>query len=159
MRTFQGFISEAFKAYKNSIGEMYDQPMPRAPSPTKPNTRSPESIEGAKREQNLPNPTKLTKTKRDIKHQKELERKALENIGSGKPSVGKSLEQMKAELKQKRIDTFGSNNPMRHRDEPEEYAGELPRQPRQPRPRSSQPPAPPRKVKKTPPPSPVKKKD
>ena len=141
------------KTFKEFVAEMYDQPMPRASGVPKPK-RTPESRKAAKRERDLPNSAKLQRTEKDIAHQKDLQKKALHNIKTGNTSsstakVGKSLEQMKAELAAQRIKTFGADNPMKHKDEPEKYKHELPK------PKAA--PASPRKVKRTPPAAPIKK--
>jgi len=133
MRTFQEFISEASKTYPSSVNQvavrkkekeerktarddMYSKPMTRAPGGPEPK-RTPETKAAAERERNLPNSTKLRKTEKDISHQKGLEKQALHNIRTGNTSsstakVGKSLEQMKAELAAQRIKTFGSEHPL-----------------------------------------------
>ncbi|NDB82640.1 MAG: hypothetical protein EB127_07855 [Alphaproteobacteria bacterium] len=171
MKTFNEFISEASRQRPRGVSDdMYSQPMrthasARAPGSRKTPKERKELRAAAERVKNLPNPTKLTKTERDIAHQKELEKQALHNIRTGNTSsstakVGKSLEQMKADLAAQRMNTFGSDNPMRHKDEPKNYAHELPQQipARNPPSSTSRPvPAKPRRVKKTPPPSPVKK--
>jgi hypothetical protein len=134
------------KTFKEFVAEMYDQPMPRASGVPKPK-RTPESRKAAERERNLPNSAKLRKTEKDISHQKELEKQALDNIRSGNTSsstakVGKSLEQMKAELAAQRKFTFGSEHPL----------GPAPT----PKPRPA-PAAPTKKTKRTPPAAPIKK--
>ena len=171
MRTFQEFISEASKTYPSSVNQvavrkkekkdrktagddMYSKPMPRAPGGPEPK-RTPESTAAIKRRENLPPETKLGNIEKGIAHQKGLEKQALDNIRSGNTSsstakVGKSLEQMKAELRQQRMDTFGSDNPMKHQDEPGKYAHELPK----PKPAPA---APIKKTKRTPPAAPIKK--
>jgi len=133
MKTFQEFISEASKTYPSSVNQvavrkkekeerktarddMYSKPMTRAPGGPEPK-RTPETKAAAERERNLPNSTKLRKTEKDISHQKGLEKQALHNIRTGNTSsstakVGKSLEQMKAELAAQRIKTFGSEHPL-----------------------------------------------
>jgi hypothetical protein len=175
MKTFQEFISEASKTYPSSVNQVAVRkkekkdrktagPMPRAPGRLEPR-RTPESRAAIKRRKNLPNSTKLRNIENDIKHQKDLETQALDNIRTGNTSsstatVGKSLEQMKAELAAQRKHTFGSLNPMRHKDEPEKYAHELPQQIPARKPPSSTPrpaPAAPRKVNRTPPDAPIKK--
>ena len=131
------------KTFKEFVAEMYDQPMPRASGVPKPK-RTPESMAAAKRERDLPNSTKLQRTEKDIEHQKDLQKKALGNITSGNtppPTEGKSLEQMKAELRKKRIETFGHEHPL----------GPAPT----PKPRPA--PAAPRKVNRTPPAAPIKR--
>jgi hypothetical protein len=104
------------KTFKEFVAEMYDQPMPRASGVPKPK-RTPESKAAAKRERDLPNSAKLQRTEKDIEHQKDLQKKALHNIKTGNTSsstakVGKSLEQMKAELAAQRIKTFGHEHPL-----------------------------------------------
>jgi len=133
MKTFQEFISEASKTYPSSVNQvavrkkekeerktarddMYSKPMTRAPGGPEPK-RTPETKAAAERERNLPNSTKLRKTEKDISHQKGLEKQALHNIRTGNTSssaakIGKSLEQMKAELAAQRIKTFGSEHPL-----------------------------------------------
>lgn len=164
MRTFQEFISEASKTYPSSVNQvavrkkekeerktarddMYSKPMTRAPGGPEPK-RTPETKAAAERERNLPNSTKLRKTEKDISHQKGLEKQALHNIRTGNTSsstakVGKSLEQMKAELAAQRKHTFGHEHPL----------GPAPT----PKPRPA--PAAPRKVNsnRTPPAAPIKK--
>jgi hypothetical protein len=188
MRTFQEFVSEASKIYPSSVNQdavrekekndrrtarddMYSPPMrthASAPAPGGPEPRrTPESRAAIKRRENLPPETKLRNIENDIARQAELKKQALHNISTGNTSsstatVGKSLEQMKAELRRKRIETFGPNNPMKHKDEPEEYAHELPQQIPARKPPSSTPrpaPAAPRKVNsnRTPPAAPIKK--
>ena len=171
MRTFQEFISEASKTYPSSVNQvavrkkenekrktarddMYSKPMTRAPGGPEPK-RTPKSTAAIKRRENLPPETKLRNIEKDEAHQKGLETQALHNIRTGNTSsstatVGKSLEQMKAELAAQRIKTFGSDNPMKHKDEPEKYKHELPA----PRPA----PAAPRKVNTTPPDAPTKRR-
>jgi len=127
MRTFQEFISEASKTYPSSVNQVAVRkkenedrktagPMPRAPGRLEPR-RTPESRAAAEREKNLPPETKRTKIEADIARQAELEKQALHNIRTGNTSsstakVGKSLEQMKAELAAQRIKTFGSEHPL-----------------------------------------------
>jgi len=181
MRTFQEFISEASKTYPSSVNQvavrkkeneegktarddMYSKKMTRAPGGPEPE-RTPESTAAIKRRENLPPETKLRNIENDEAHQKGLKTQALHNITTGNTSsstakVGKSLEQMKAQLRQQRMDTFGSDNPMKHQDEPEKYAHELPQQIPARKPPSSTPkaaPASPRKVKRTPPAAPIKR--
>jgi hypothetical protein len=163
MRTFQEFISEASKTYPSSVNQvavrkkekeerktarddMYSKPMTRAPGGPEPK-RTPETKAAAERERNLPNSTKLRKTEKDISHQKGLEKQALHNIRTGNTSssaakIGKSLEQMKAELAAQRIKTFGSEHPL----------GPAPT----PKPRPA-PAAPIKKTKRTPPAAPIKR--
>lgn len=171
MKTFNEFISEASRQRPRGVSDdMYSQPMrthasARAPGSRKTPKERKELRAAAERVKNLPNPTKLTKTERDIAHQKELEKQALHNIRTGNTSsstakVGKSLEQMKADLAAQRMNTFGSDNPMRHKDEPKNYAHELPQQipARNPPSSTSRPvPAKPRRVNKTPPSAPIKR--
>jgi hypothetical protein len=95
---------------------MYSKPMPRAPGRLEPR-RTPESTAAIKRRENLPPETKLRNIENDEAHQKGLEKQALHNIRTGNTSsstakVGKSLEQMKAELAAQRIKTFGSEHPL-----------------------------------------------
>jgi len=171
MKTFQEFISEASKTYPSSVNQvavrkkekkerktasddMYSKPMPRAPGGPKPK-KTPESTAAIKRRENLPPETKLRNIEKDEAHQKGLEKQALHNIRTGNTSsstakVGKSLEQMKAELAAQRIKTFGSDNPMKHKDEPEKYKHELPA----PRPAPA---APIKKTKRPTPTAPIKK--
>jgi len=183
MRTFQEFISEASKIYPSSVNQvavrkkenekgktarddMYSKQMTRAPGGPEPE-RTPESTAAIKRRKNLPPETKLRNIENDEAHQKGLEKQALHNITTGNTSsstatVGKSLEQMKAELAAQRKHTFGPLNPMKHQDEPEEYAHELPQQIPARKPPSSTPkaaPAAPRKVNsnRTPPAAPIKR--
>jgi len=104
------------KTFKEFVAEMYDQSMPRVSGVPKPK-RTPESMAAAKRERDLPNSTKLQRTEKDIEHQKGLEKQALHNIKTGNTSsstakVGKSLEQMKAELAAQRKHTFGHEHPL-----------------------------------------------
>jgi len=184
MRTFQEFISEASKTYPSSVNQvavrkkekkrtarddMYSPPMrthASAPAPGGPKPKkTPESTAAIKRRENLPPETKLRNIEKDEAHQKGLETQALDNIRTGNTSsstatVGKSLEQIKAELRKKRIETFGSDNPMKHQDEPEKHAHELPQQIPARKPPSSTPrpaPAAPRKVNRTPPAAPIKR--
>ena len=178
MKTFKEFISEASKIYPSSVNQdavrkkdgktagddMYSKPMTRAPGGPEPEI-NPESRAAIKRRKNLPPETNLRNIEKGIAHQKGLEKQALHNISTGNTSsstakVGKSLEQIKAELRQKRIETFGPLNPMRHRDKPKEYAHELPQQIPARKPPSSTPrpaPAAPRKVNITPPAAPIKR--
>jgi len=133
MKTFKEFISEASKTYPSSVNQvavrkkekeerktarddMYSKPMTRAPGGPEPK-RTPETKAAAERERNLPNSTKLRKTEKDISHQKGLEKQALHNIRTGNTSssaakIGKSLEQMKAELAAQREHTFGHKHPL-----------------------------------------------
>jgi len=164
MRTFQEFISEASKTYPSSVNQvavrkkenedrktagddMYSKPMPRVPGGPEPK-RTPESTAAIKRRKNLPPETKLRNIEKDIAHQKGLEKQALDNIRTGNTSsstatVGKSLEQIKAELEDWREKTYGSKHPL----------GPAPT----PKPRPA--PAAPRKVNsnRTPPAAPIKK--
>lgn len=171
MKTFNEFISEASRQIPTRVSDdMYSQPMrthasARAPGSRKTPKERKELRAAAKREKNLPNSTKLQRTEKDIAHQAKLEKQALHNIRTGNTSsstakVGKSLEQMKADLAAQRMNTFGSDNPMRHKDEPENYAHELPQQIPARKPPSSTPrpaPAKPRRVNKTPPSAPIKR--
>ena len=163
MRTFQEFISEASKTYPSSVNQvavrkkekeerktarddMYSKPMTRAPGGPEPEI-NPESRAAIKRRENLPPETKLRNIEKDIAHQKGLEKQALHNIRTGNTSsstakVGKSLEQMKAELAAQRIKTFGSEHPL----------GPAPT----PKPRPA-PAAPIKKTKRTPPAAPIKR--
>jgi len=152
------------KTFKEFVAEMYDQSMPRVSGVPKPKPKiNPESTAAIKRRKNLPPKTKLRNIENDIEHQNRLKTQALHNITSGNtppPTEGKSLEQIKAQLRQQRMDTFGSDNPMKHQDDPENYAHELPQQIPARKPPSSTPkaaPASPRKVKRTPPAAPIKK--
>jgi len=171
MKTFNEFISEASRQRPKGVSDdMYSPPMRThasapAPGPRQtPKTRK-ELRAAAEREKNLPKTTKITKIEADIARQAKLEKQALHNISTGnttpsKATVGKSLEQLKADLAAQRINRYGSINPMRHKDEPEKYAHELPQQIPARKPPSSTPrpaPAKPRRVKKTPPSAPVKR--
>ena len=134
------------KTFKEFVAEMYDQPMPRASGVPKPK-RTPESTAAIKRRENLPPETKLGNIEKGIAHQKGLEKQALDNIRSGNTSsstakVGKSLEQMKAELAAQRKFTFGSEHSL----------GPAPT----PKPKPA-PAAPIKKTKRTPPAAPVKR--
>jgi len=158
MRTFQEFISEASKIYPSSVNQVAVRkkenedrktagPMPRAPGGPEPK-RTPESTAAIKRRENLPPETKLRNIEKDEAHQKGLEKQALHNITTGNTSsstatVGKSLEQMKAELAAQRKHTFGHQHPL----------GPAPT----PKPRPA--PAAPRKVNsnRTPPAAPIKR--
>jgi len=182
MKTFQEFISEASKIYPSSVNQvavrekeknrrtarddMYSPPMrthASAPAPGGPEPRrTPESRAAAERERNLPNSTKLQRTKEDIARQAELENQALHNItgNTPPPTEGESSEDTNEKLRKERIRRYGSLNPMRHKDEPEKYAHELPQQIPARKPPSSTPrpaPAAPRKVNRTPPDAPIKK--
>jgi len=133
------------KTFKEFVAEMYDQPMPRASGGPKPK-RTPESTAAIKRRENLPPETKLRNIEKDEAHQKGLKTQALDNIRTGNTSsstatVGKSLEQMKAELAAQRKHTFGHEHPL----------GPAPT----PKPRPA--PAAPRKVNRTPPAAPIKR--
>lgn len=153
------------KTFKEFVAEMYDQPMPTVGVPKPKPKRTPESTAAIKRRKNLPPETKRRNIEKDIEHQNRLATQALHNIRTGNTSsstakVGKSLEQMKAELAAQRKHTFGPNNPMKHQDEPGEYTHELPQQIPARKPPSSTPkaaPASPRKVKRTPPAAPIKR--
>jgi len=162
MRTFQEFISEASKTYPSSVNQvavrkkekkerktasddMYSKPMPRAPGGPKPK-KTPESTAAIKRRENLPPETKLRNIEKDEAHQNRLKTQALHNITTGNTSsstatVGKSLEQMKAELAAQREHTFGHKHPL----------GPAPT----PKPRPA--PAAPIKKTKRPTPAPIKK--
>ena len=154
------------KTFEEFVAEMYDQPMPTVSGVPKPKPRrTPESTAAIKRRENLPPETKLRNIENDIARQKELENQALHNITSSgntppPPTEGESSEDTNEKLRKKRIETFGSLNPMRHKDEPEKYAHELPQQIPARKPPSSTPrpaPASPRKVKITPPAAPIKR--
>jgi len=133
MKTFQEFVAEASKTYPSSVNQvavrkkekkdrktagddMYSKPMTRAPGGPEPK-RTPESTAAIKTRENLPSVTKLRNIKNDEAHQKRLEKQALHNITTGNTSsstatVGKSLEQMKAELEAQRKHTFGHEHPL-----------------------------------------------
>ena len=106
------------KTFKEFVAEMLDQPMPRVSGVPKPKPKiTPESKAAIKRRENLPPKTKLRNIEKDEAHQKGLENQALDNIRTGNTSsstatVGKSLEQMKAELAAQRKHTFGHEHPL-----------------------------------------------
>jgi len=179
MRTFQEFISEASKIYPSSVNQvavrkkenkdrktagddMYSKQMPRASGGPEP-IRTPESTAAIKRRENLPPETKLRNIENDEAHQKGLKTQALHNITTGNtppPTEGESSEDREENFRKERIRRYGSLNPMRHTDEPEKYAHELPQQIPARKPPSSTPkaaPAAPIKKTKRPTPAPIKK--
>jgi len=134
------------KTFKEFVAEMYEQSMPRVSGVPKPKPRrTPESTAAIKRTENLPSVTKLRNIEKDEAHQNRLKTQALHNITTGNtppPTEGESLEQIKAKLAAQRKHTFGHEHPL----------GPAPT----PKPRPA--PAAPRKVNRTPPAAPIKRR-